>query len=170
MRNCTFLLLLAVCLSSMGCVALAVGGGAATGLAYAAGAMQRTYSHQIDVVWAATLAALDELELPKGYQVKDQLKGKIERHTATGDRIEIKLTNRGAFTDLSLRVNTFGSKPMSLAIIHKIDEYLPQDADATEPLPDSAVTELPFQHQTEPDTELSFPNTPDALPNSPALQ
>lgn len=169
MRKSMFLLLLGVCLSSMGCVALAITGGA-TGLAYATGVVQRTYSQPIDVVWVAALSALEELELPKGYQDKDQLKGRIERYTATGDRIEIKLTNRGAFTDLSLRVNTFGNKPMSLAIVNKIDGYLPQDSGGSQTVIGPSFTEHSLHSPTEPDTQLSFPEIPNMPPIEPGVQ
>ncbi len=125
MRRWTYVVL-AGCLFSSGCVALAVGGGAA-GLAYATGSVQRMYPHPVGDVWDATLAALDELELPKGMQVKDQLKARIERYTATGDRVLVKLASRGTFTELTLRVNAFGNKQMSLAILRKIEAHLPQE-------------------------------------------
>ncbi|MFW6125119.1 MAG: DUF3568 family protein [Pirellulales bacterium] len=137
----------AACLS--GCVAAAVAGGAAgaAGVAYVRGDVERTYPYPIDTVAQATHLALAELELPVTHAAKDQLKGHIEARTATGDRIQVRLQGQGAVTELRLRVNTFGDKTMSSAVIAKIDQYLPavpaagavQPADAAAPASGSPV-------------------------------
>ncbi|HUG89381.1 MAG TPA: DUF3568 family protein [Planctomycetaceae bacterium] len=114
----------AVCATAGGCLAVALGGGA-VGAAYVLGDIDRTYAYPLDVVWSATHAALAELQLPPGFDSKDQLKAHFDRRTATGDRIRITLSSRGPVTKLSLRVNTFGDKSMSHVIVSRIESHLP---------------------------------------------
>ena len=118
---------LVVCVTAGGCLAVALGGGA-VGAAYVLGDIERTYPYPLDVVWAATEATLAELQLPPGFDSKDQLKARFDRRTATGDRIRITLAARGSFTKLTLRVNTFGDKSMSHVIVHGIESHLPSES------------------------------------------
>ena len=156
MRKLFSAVLLCLSVTSAGCVALAIGGGYA-GFEYATGSVTRTYPHSIDVLWTAGLAAFDELELKRSYQLKDQLKGHIERHTATGDRINLRFTNRGAFTDLTLRVNTFGDKEMSLAIIHKIEQLLPVEDSVAPVLMPPTLSEAAAPDNHDDGDQLRFP-------------
>lgn len=127
MRACVALAFgVVVCVAASGCLAVALGGGA-VGAAYVLGDIERTYPYPLDVVWAATDATLAELQLPPGFDSKDQLKARFDRRTATGDRIRITLAARGSFTKLNLRVNTFGDKSMSHVIIHGIESHLPAE-------------------------------------------
>lgn len=125
-----------------GCVALAVGGAAAGagGVAYAKGNKKRTYDHSIDTVSQAAMNALAELELNVAHANHDQLKGRIDAYTATGDHIKIKLENLGHATELDVRINTFGDSSMSQMILSKIDQNLPQSTGiaASHPLPSDA--------------------------------
>lgn len=125
MTRCACLLVLVLSVSSSGCIALAVGGAAGGGVAYILGDVERVYPYPIDMVWEATIAAMDELELSPGHQAKDQLKGNVLRYSATRDRIRVKLASQGSTTKLKLRVNTFGNEVMSTAVLAKIEEHLP---------------------------------------------
>lgn len=107
-----------------GCAAVAVCGAAVGGLVYLNGEQERTYPYPMEIVWAATQAALDELELSPGYQAKDRLRGEIKRYTATGDRVRIVMSGYETSTDLKLRINTFGNKAMSRSILRRVDDYL----------------------------------------------
>jgi hypothetical protein len=107
-----------------GCAAVAVCGAAVGGLVYLNGEQERTYPYPMEIVWAATQAALDELELSPGYQAKDRLRGEIKRYTATGDRVRIVMSGYETSTDLKLRINTFGDKAMSRSILRRVDDYL----------------------------------------------
>lgn len=125
-------------LATSGCAALAVGalGGGAAAVAYAMGDVERTYPYPIEAVYPAALAAADELGLAPGFERQDGLKARIERYTATGDRVRITLTGRGPVTEVSVRVNTFGNKAMSRAVAQRIEGYLPQPTlPAAEPVP-----------------------------------
>jgi hypothetical protein len=137
-------LLSVVCVSS-GCLALAIGGAAAGagGVAYAKGNKKRTYAHSMDDVSQATLNALAELELNVAHADHDQLKGRIDAYTATGDHVKIELESLGAATELAVRVNTFGDKSMSHMILEKVDQYLPQSTGiANSPSPPDNETDV----------------------------
>ncbi len=107
-----------------GCVAGLAAVGGAGAVAYAAGDVQRTYVYPMDVVWNASLDALAASEVPVTDWAKDQLKARIEARTATGDKIKIELANQGGATSLNIRVNTFGNKQTSSAILREIDRRL----------------------------------------------
>ncbi len=111
-------------LTCSGCaagVAALAGAGAA---AYVVGDVKRTYPCPIDVAWNASLNALAATEVPVVDAAKDQLKARIEARTATGDKIKIVLASQGPVTTLSIRVNTFGNKQLSAAVLREIDRQL----------------------------------------------
>jgi hypothetical protein len=118
------LISVSIVVTASGCLAVALGGGA-VGAAYVLGDIDRTYPFPLEIVWSATETALAELQLPPGFDSKDQLTAQFDRRTATGDRIRITLASRGQFTKLSLRVNTFGDRSMSQVIVGRIESHLP---------------------------------------------
>ena len=132
MRVACGIFALFVSVTCSGCVALVLGGAAgAAGVAYARGDVDRVYPHSMDTVWEATMAALGDLQLRLADYHKDQLTGEITAYTAAGDKVKIKLDSRNmTMTKLDIRVNTFGDQSMSLAILSKIDQYLPAEATA----------------------------------------
>ena len=149
-------------LTCSGCavgVAALAGAGAA---AYVVGDVKRTYPCPIDVAWDASLSALAAAEVPVVDAAKDQLKARIEAQTATGDKIKIVLASQGPVTTLSIRVNTFGNKQLSAAVLREIDRQLndpgpnprlaPQQAigyapvDTAPPPPRTAFSQLPVAH------------------------
>jgi Protein of unknown function (DUF3568) len=147
----------AVCATAAGCLAAAAAvGGGAVGAAYVLGDVERTYPYPLDVVWGAAQTAMAELELPPGFDSKDALKARIDRRTATGDRIRLTLTARGQFTKLVLRVNTFGDRSMSQVIVNRIESHLP--AAPYDALPPDVTWPVP--------PEGNGPDLPPSLPPS----
>jgi hypothetical protein len=148
------LVLLSMTCVAAGCVALAIGGAAAGagGGDYAKVNKKRTYNDSMDDVSQAALNALAELELNVAHADHDQLKGRIDAYTATGDHVKINLENLGQATELAIRVNTFGDNSMSHMILDKIDQYLPQSTQ-----PSGIATSQPL-----PETAQDQPQPPDA--------
>lgn len=126
LRRLAFTLLLVVTsISCSGCVLGILAAGAGAGAyVYATGDVERTYPYPIDVVWDASMASLAQLELRIVSASKDQLSGRVDAYTATGDRILLVLDGQGEVTSISVRVNTFGNKSMSAAILHQVDSRL----------------------------------------------
>jgi hypothetical protein len=125
-RSAGLWLLIAVAVGpSSGCALVAAGAVGAGGYAYARGDVDRAYPYAMDPVWNATLMAVAESELAITHQAKDQLTGRIDAQTATGDRVKIVLGNQGSITNVNVRVNTFGNKRMSTALLARIESHLP---------------------------------------------
>ena len=154
MRAIWYLGLFAIGLTSSGCAAAALGGAAgAASVAYIVGENERTYPVPLDVVWDAAQAALDELELSRGPEAKDQLKGHIERYTATGDRLRIEFTRIGPSTKIKLRINTFGNETMARTVLYAVERNLPGEVHRPELSMRSEPTSLPVIPHEESDEE-----------------
>jgi hypothetical protein len=103
----------------------AVGLGAAGTIAYVRGDLQVSEPEPIDVVYDATLKALEALELPVTSQSKDALVAEIITYDAQGKKIRIKLkASTDKTTQLSIRVGVFGSETKSRLIYEKIRDHL----------------------------------------------
>ena len=88
-----------------GCVVAAVGVGAAGTVAYVRGDLQAVESKKLDVVYEATLKAIDELELNVTKKTKDALSAVIVARDAQDKKITIKLSaTTEETTKLSIRV------------------------------------------------------------------
>lgn len=147
------LLAVSVTVTSSGCV-LALAGAAAAGagaVAYVKADVEQTYPYPMDVVWEATLMTLAESELQAVPQARDQISGQIDALTATGDKINIVLAAQGSATKLSLRVNTFGNKEISTAVLQKIGWHLEHPYLADLPPVEASSNVLP------PQPEVVFP-------------
>ncbi|MBA7693979.1 hypothetical protein ES703_102579 [subsurface metagenome] len=108
-----------------GCVVAAVGVGAAGTVAYVRGDLQAVESKKLDVVYEATLKAIDELELNVTKKTKDALSAVIVARDAQDKKITIKLSaTTEETTKLSIRVGLFGSETKSRLIYQKIHENL----------------------------------------------
>ena len=119
--------LLMMAVGASGCVAVAVGAGAAGTVAYLAGDLEVHQTHGIDAVFAASKQALAQLEMTviEGRTTKDALEARIVARDATDEEIVIKLKSTvvGA-TNISIRVGTFGDDTKSHLIYEKIRENL----------------------------------------------
>lgn len=108
-----------------GCLAAAVGIGAAGTIAYVRGDLQAVESESIDDVYEATLMALKELELLPTSKSKDALVAEIITYDAQDKKITIKLkTMEDGTTKISIRIGVFGSESKSRLIHQKIRENL----------------------------------------------
>lgn len=119
------LLLVGTAVFVQGCVAVAVGTGAAGTVAYVKGDLEATEPKDLDTVYAATQKALGELELSVTKATKDALGAEIIAHDSRDKKIKIRLdaTTENS-TKLSIRVGWFGSKAKSNVIYQKIHDNL----------------------------------------------
>jgi hypothetical protein len=112
-----------VAVGASGCLAVAVGAGAAGTVAYLAGDLEVEEPHTIDTVFVASKKALEELRLTviEGRTAKDALAAQIVARDAAEKEIVIKLKSTTAgTTHISIRVGTFGSEGKSQQIYDRI--------------------------------------------------
>lgn len=119
------LLLVSAALLVQGCVAAAVGAGAAGTVAYVKGDLEAIEPKDIDTVYAAATKALEELELSVTKTTKDALGAVIIAHDSRDKKIKVtlKATTENS-TKISIRVGLFGSKTKSNVIYQKIHDNL----------------------------------------------
>ena len=117
------LLLMGLACSCAGCLAIAVGAGAAGTVAYMGGDLETDVSEDIDTLYAASRKALDDLELNiiEGRGGKDALSATIVARDAEDKKVQIKLKSiSDEMTELSIRVGVFGNETKSQLIYNKI--------------------------------------------------
>lgn len=122
-----FLIVLLLSTSALvsGCVAVVVGVGAAGTVAYIRGDLEVEEDKSIDDVYAATVKALDDLELNVITKGKDAMSAVIVVRDAQDKKIKIKLTAVGKdMTKLSIRIGAFGSETKSMRIYDQIKKNL----------------------------------------------
>lgn len=110
-----------------GCLVAAVGLGAAGTIAYVRGDLEAMESQKIEVVYDATLKALDKLELKVTTKSKDALSAVIVARDAQDKKITITLKSvTEDATKLYIRVGVFGSETKSRLLYQEIHENLPR--------------------------------------------
>ena len=115
------LVLLSLALIVQGCVAAAVGLGAAGTIAYIQGDMESVETKNIEVVYSAALEAVDQLQLSLISNSQDGLTATVIARDAEDKKITIKMKSEGEqTTKLSIRVGTFGDETKSQQIYQKI--------------------------------------------------
>ena len=111
-----------------GCIAAAVGVGAAAGAgtySYVRGDLKATYSVTLDEAWPSTIQAMDTLKLAIDTQAMDALGGKIAAKRADGTPIKVVLKPLGeSSTTISVRVGSLGSKIKSERVHDAIRKQL----------------------------------------------
>jgi glutamate synthase domain-containing protein 3 len=108
-----------------GCVAVAVGVGAAGTVAYVRGDLEAVEPRNLADVYEATEKALEELELRVAKKEKDALSGTIVAKDSRNKTIKIKLhAGEDETTKLSIRIGMFGSETKSRLIYEKIKDNL----------------------------------------------
>ncbi|MHC4507824.1 MAG: DUF3568 family protein [Planctomycetota bacterium] len=121
------ILLLGTASLVQGCLVAAVGLGAASTIAYVRGDLEAVESERLDVLYEATLRAMEKLDLSVTAKSKDALSAMIIARDAQDKKTTIKLK---AVTDetakLSIRVGVFGSEAKSRLIYREIQENLPR--------------------------------------------
>ncbi len=112
-----------------GCLAAAaIGGGAVAGagtIAYIKGELKATEGHSIDETWAATVAAIDELQFLVINKLKDAVSAELKAQTADNKTVNIELKRiADNLTEIKIRVDTFGDEALSRYILNKIQANL----------------------------------------------
>ncbi len=108
-------------LNGSGCAAVIIGAGVAgaagAGYAYYKGDAQFDLAAPFDASWTATLAALQDLQMPIQHHGLGQEHGEIETTGPEQEAIHLQLepvtTPQGVVTRLHIRVGVFGSKSLS---------------------------------------------------------
>jgi hypothetical protein len=117
--------LLAVVVSTSGCVAVAAGAGAGAAVAYVRGQLEATLGSGFENSVQATNSAIRELGLAKVSERKDALLAVIIVRNAEDKKIEIRLENSALeLTKIRIRVGIFGDEPLSIAILERIKNHL----------------------------------------------
>jgi len=115
-----------------GCMLAVVGVGAAGTVAYVRGDLESIESENVDVVYDATLKALQELELRPTRKSKDALGAEIVTYDAQDKKITIRLKSAAeGTTKISIRIGVFGSETKSRLIYQKIRENLQKQPEHT---------------------------------------
>jgi hypothetical protein len=118
-------LLVSMIVSAGGCVAVAVGAGAAGTVAYLAGDLEAVESRSLADVYEATLKALEQLELSTTKEAKDALSAVVIARDAQDKKITIRLRAPAeGSTKISIRVGVFGDEAKSRLIYQKIRDNL----------------------------------------------
>jgi len=120
------LIMVICCLVSVvsGCAVVLVGAGAGT-VAYLKGNLEAILEEDLGQVYAASLKALDKLEISATRKEKDALSAVIVGRTAADKKITIKLkATENNLTNLSIRVGVFGNRPQSQRIYDEIKKHL----------------------------------------------
>jgi hypothetical protein len=152
-----------------GCAVGLAAAGAGGTVAYVKGDIEQTFPYPIDLVWDAGLEAMAESEVPVTASGKDQLTAQIEGRTATGDKIKIVMAAQGSVTTLKIRVNTFGNKQISVALLSQIDRRLSTFAEPMSAGPPTqapshgAVTMRPSMNVPPPYSPTSYPAPPQSI-------
>jgi hypothetical protein len=124
-RISLLILLLGTAIFGQGCVAAAVGVGAAGTIAYIRGDLEVVESYNLDKTYEATLKALDELELNVISKSKDALTATINSRDAQDKKVKITLKKIAEqTTKVSIRIGTFGDETKSRLIYQKINYNL----------------------------------------------
>lgn len=113
-----------LCLSSGGCAVLLVGAGAAAGaglVAYVKGELKATEAVSLDVAWAATLKAMEQLEFAVTQKSKDRVSAQVVARGAADRKIQITLQGRSEkVTEIRIRVDFLGDEALSRRILEEI--------------------------------------------------
>jgi len=108
-----------------GCMLAAVGAGVVGTVAYATGDLEVIESERLDIVYEATLAAVEELDLIVTEKTKDALSALIVARDAQDKKITIRLSAAAErTTELSIRVGVFGDETKSRLIYKRIRHNL----------------------------------------------
>ena len=114
-------------LTSIGCTAALVAGGAAAGIGtykYIKGELESTEKVSLDKAYQATEKAVEDLELTITSKQKDAFDGEVIARRATGKKVTIKLKRQSdSVTQIKIRVGTFGDEYISKDILDTMKKY-----------------------------------------------
>ena len=114
-------------LTSMGCTAALVAGGAAAGIGtykYIKGELESTEKVSLDKAYQATQTAMEDLEFTITSKQKDAFDGEVIARRATGKKVTVKLKRQSdSVTQIRIRVGTFGDETISKDILDTMKKY-----------------------------------------------
>jgi len=124
---CLLFISVALALSSSGCLAVAVGAGAAGTVAYLAGDLEAEEPYGVEQTYAAARATADGLGLRiiEGQTGRDALAARVVARDSADKKIEVRLKaiTKNA-TKISIRVGTFGDDTKAHLIYNTIRDNL----------------------------------------------
>ena len=111
-----------------GCVAAAVGAGAAVGIGavkYKQGALDGTASATVPATQQATMDAMERLGLPVTSQRGDAATARVESRYSDGKNVSVDLERKGpSVTEVAIRVGTWGDQSRSEQLMNQINREL----------------------------------------------
>jgi hypothetical protein len=126
--RCVLALLLTLALGASGCAALVGGAAVAGGYQYVEGQFKTDYRHPYERVYDATLASLQESNMPVSSAEKDVAGAKIKAKRADGTDVWVDLKRTGPeMTDATIRVGYLGDENASRAIANSIATKLGEE-------------------------------------------
>jgi hypothetical protein len=125
LRLCGGLFAAAVIATSSGCLLVVAAAAGVGTYAYVDGELESSIEASLDRTYAATLAAMEELQYPVKSSGKDGTTGKVTGREFDGTEITVKLERQSeAVTQVSVRFGVFGSEAKSGLLVDKIREKL----------------------------------------------
>ena len=119
------LLLILVAGGLGGCVAVAVGAGAAGAVAYMRGELESSFTNDFEEVTLATAQAIEQLKFSSISAKQDALSGLFEARNARNDKIVIKVDRQAeGLTRVRIRVGLVGNEGVSRSILAQIKKNL----------------------------------------------
>jgi hypothetical protein len=89
------------------------------------GNLRAAVSTPLDRVWAATQAAVDELEFRSSGKSKDALSASLIANGAVGTEVRVRLERRGeSLTEIIIGVGPFGRRATADALLDRIKSKL----------------------------------------------
>ncbi|CAG0997306.1 hypothetical protein PHYC_02646 [Phycisphaerales bacterium] len=111
-----------------GCLAVAVGAGAAAGVgtyAYVTGKLTSTVDAPLDRTFDATTKALETMGFNPVSTDRDAFQGRFVSKMADDTEVKVDLAKKTeTSTEVSIRVGTFGDEKQSVAILDEIKKNL----------------------------------------------
>lgn len=130
---------LATCTS--GCLAVAVGAGAAGTVAYMKGDLEAEEPYDIEKTYAAARTAVEELKLKiiESQTGADALSARVVARDSSDKKVEVRLKAiTSNTTKLSVRVGTFGNDGKERRIYNTIRDHLKASAKKPEETPSAS--------------------------------
>jgi hypothetical protein len=114
-------------MTSIGCAAAWVAGGAAAGVGtykYIKGELQSTEKVSLDKAYQASEKAMEELKFTITSKQKDAYDGEVLARRATGKKVTVKLKRQSKnVTEIKIRVGTFGDEYISHDILDTMKKF-----------------------------------------------
>lgn len=159
------LLLAGLAFSSGGCLAVAVGAGAAGTVAYMRGDLEAEEPYSLEQTYAASREAVDELGLKviEGDSGADALSARVTARDSSDKKVVVRLKAiTSDATKVKVRVGTFGDEAKTRRIYNAIRERLKANAAApTQPAESASADAEPVQpapQAAEPEQAASAPD------------